>query len=178
MDLSRYSVADFDRGASRFKEMLWQFCRCTFFAPPWPLPSAFRVALLRMFGATIGSGVVVRSEVNITFPWRLVIGDHVWLGEGVTILSLAPVTIESNVCISQKAFLCTGSHRWRSELFELKTAPIVVRSGTWIAACAFIGPGVEIGAGSVISAGAVVFDHVPPGSLARGNPAQVAPKTH
>lgn len=173
MDLRRYSVAHFDRGVSREKELAWQVCRCLFFAPPLPLPSSWRVGLLRAFGAQVGEEVVIRAEVNITFPWRLVLGDRVWLGEGVTILSLAPVTLESDLCVSRKAFLCTGSHDWRAETFDLKTAPITVRRGTWIAAMAFVGPGVEIGAGSVLAAGTVLLKSVPPGSLVRGNPAQV-----
>jgi putative colanic acid biosynthesis acetyltransferase WcaF len=130
-----------------------------------------RVALLRLFGAKIGHGVVVRANVNISFPWRLSIGDHVWIGEGVGILSLARVTIESNVCISQRAYLCTGSHDFRREDFKLKVAPITVRTGSWVAAAAFVGPGVEVGTGAVVSAGSVVFENVPPKTVVRGNPA-------
>lgn len=130
-----------------------------------------RCALLRAFSAKIGKGVVVRANVNISFPWRLTIGDHVWIGEDVGILSLAQVTIESNVCISQRAYLCTGSHEFLREDFKLKVAPIVVREGSWIAAASFIAPGVEIGSGAIVSAGSVVFDSVAPKTFVRGNPA-------
>ncbi len=116
--------------------------------------------------------MVVRANVNISFPWRLRIGGHVWIGEDVGILSLAPVTIESNVCISQRAYLCTGSHDFRREDFKLKVAPITVRTGSWIAAVAFVGPGVEVGTGAVVSAGSVVFENVPPNTVVRGNPAR------
>src|SRR6266404_1851800 len=152
MDLSIYDNSDFDRGAPRWKEAAWVLIRCLFFQNPLPWPSALRVALLRAFGANIGNGVVIRANVNISFPWRLAVGNHVWIGEDVGILSLAQVTIESNVCISQRAYLCTGSHDFRKDDFKLKVAPIVVRSGSWIAAMAFIAPGVEIGAGAVVSA--------------------------
>jgi putative colanic acid biosynthesis acetyltransferase WcaF len=97
----------------------------------------------------------------------LSIGDHVWIGEDVGILSLAQVTIESNVCISQRAYLCSGSHDFRREDFKLKVAPITLRTGSWVAAVAFIGPGVEVGAGSVVAAGSVVFKDVPPDSVVR-----------
>jgi putative colanic acid biosynthesis acetyltransferase WcaF len=137
------------------------------------ISSALRVALLRMFGARIGSGVVVRANVNVSYPWRLTLGDDVWLGEEVMILSLAPVVIESSVCISQRAFLCTGSHDFRSEKFSLVTKPITVRGGSWIAAQAFISPGVDIGEGSMVCAGSVVVENVPPKCIVRGNPAQV-----
>ena len=165
--------AGFDRGASRFKEISWHAVKCCFFMTSWPLPSALRAALLRLFGAKVCAHVVIRSRVNISFPWRLTIGDDVWLGEEVLILSLAPVAIESDVCVSQRAFLCTGSHDFRSEGFDLMTKGITVRSGSWIAAQVFIGPGVEIGEGSMISAGSVVTEGVPPRVVARGNPAQV-----
>ena len=173
MQLKGYTTGDFDRGASRVKEMLWVFVKCVFFQTPWPWPSALRVALLRAFGARIGEGVVVRSQVNITFPWRLSVGDYVWFGEEVVVLSLAPVTIESHVCLSQRAFLCTGSHDFRSENFELIVKPITVRERSWIAAQVFIAPGVEIGAGSMVAAGSIVLENVPPKALVRGNPAAV-----
>ncbi len=171
MQLQHYDNSDFDRGASRGKEAFWVLARSLFFQIPLPWPSDLRVALLRAFGAKIGTGVVIRANVNISFPWRLTVGDHVWIGEDVGILSLAQVTIESNVCISQRAYLCTGSHDFRREDFKLKVAPITVRTGSWIAAASFIGPGVEIGSGAVVSAGSVVFENVPPNSLVRGNPA-------
>jgi putative colanic acid biosynthesis acetyltransferase WcaF len=145
--------------------------KCLFFFPPIPLPSVLRVCLLRSFGATIGRGVVIRSRVNITYPWKLAIGDHVWLGEEVVILSLAQVTIESNVCISQRAFICTGSHAFRSPSFDLITKPITIRAGSWIAAQAFVAPGVTIGPDSMVAAGAVVIRDVAPGTVVSGNPA-------
>ena len=96
--------------------------------------------------------MVIRSRVNITFPWKLEIGDNVWIGDEVLILSLKQVTIGSNVCISQRAFLCTGSHDFGKETFDLITRPIVIGDGCWIAACAFIGPGAEVPAGTMVKA--------------------------
>jgi putative colanic acid biosynthesis acetyltransferase WcaF len=173
MNLASYSAAHFDRGASMGKEALWWLARALFFLTPFPWPSGLRVALLRAFGARIGEGVVIREGVNISFPWRLTLGNHVWLGEEVMILSLAPVVIGSNVCVSQRAFLCSGSHDFQAETFNLITKPITVGDGCWIAAAAFIAAGVEIGAGSVVSAGSVVIGNVPPRTLVRGNPAEV-----
>lgn len=171
MNLSLFNNSDFDRGAPRWKEALWVVVRCIFFQTAWPWPSAWRVGLLRAFGAKIGGAAVIRANVNISHPWRLGMGDHVWIGEDVGILSLAQVTIGSNVCISQRAYLCTGSHDFRREDFKLKVAPITVRDGSWIAAASFIAPGVEIGSGAVVSAGSVVFHDVKAGTLVRGNPA-------
>jgi len=173
MDLSCYDNSAFDRGTPRWREGLWYLVRSTFFQTAFPWPSVLRVACLRLFGARLGRGVVVRNGVNVSFPWRLTVGDHVWLGEEVGILSLAPVTIEDNVCISQRAYLCTGSHDFRQETFPLITRPIIVRTGSWLAAAVLVLPGIEIGAGAVVAAGSVVTQNVPPRTLVRGNPAQV-----
>jgi putative colanic acid biosynthesis acetyltransferase WcaF len=89
--------------------------RCLFFQNALPWPTHLRMTLLRAFGAKIGRHVIILANVNISFPRRLQVGDHVWIGEDVGILSLAQVTIESNVCISQRAYLCTGSHEFRRE---------------------------------------------------------------
>ena len=173
MRLENYTTAGFDRGAPLWKEALWIVVKWLIFQTPLPWPSGLRVSLLRVFGARIGHRVVVRSNVNVTFPWRLTVGDDVWFGDDVVILSLAPVIIESSVCISQRAFLCTGSHAFRSKAFDLLVKPIHVRSGSWIAAQAFIAPGVEIGPDSMVTAGSVVISTVLPRTKVQGNPAQV-----
>ena len=176
MNLALYDNSDFNRGAPPWKELLWVLTRCIFFQNSFPWPSELRVELLRSFGAKIGKGVVIRANVNVSFPWRLTISDNVCIGEEVGILSLAPVTIGSNVCISQRAYLCTGSHDFRRDDFKLKTAPIIIENETWIAASAFIGPGVTIGKGSVVSASAVVTRNVPANSFVQGNPAEISEK--
>lgn len=177
MRLDLYDNSDFDRGAGRLKEALWVMCKCAFFLNPVPWPSFLRARLLRLFGAQIGHGIVIRSGVNITFPWRLSVGNHVWIGEEVFILNLAPVTLGSHICVSQRAFLCTGSHAWRRETFDLQTRPIVVEDRVWISAQAFIGPGIRIGSDSVICAGTVLMKTIPNNSMARGNPAAVSPNS-
>ena len=171
MRLNGYTTGGFDRGASRWKEMLWILAKNLFFLTPWPWPSALRVVLLRLFGARIGSRVVIRCHVNVTFPWRLTLGDDVWIGEETLVLTLAPVEIESDVCISNRVFLCTGSHRFHSPGFDLVTKPIKIKRGSWIAAQAFVAPGVEIGPDSMVCAGSVVLKSHPPGTTVQGNPA-------
>ena len=176
MRLDLYDNSDFTRGASSLKEALWILCKCLFFLNPFPWPSSLRVSLLRLFGARIGRGVIIRSGVNISFPWRFSAGDHVWIGEDVYILSLAPVTLGSHVCLSQQAFLCTGSHAWQMETFDLKTSPITVEDSVWIAARALIGPGVQLGRGCVVGAGAVVMKSLAPDTLAKASPPVLATK--
>jgi putative colanic acid biosynthesis acetyltransferase WcaF len=176
IDLSGYTTGDFQRGAPALKEAAWWLVRAVFFQAPLPWPSGVRVALLRLFGATVGEGVVIRSQVNITFPWRFSAGNHVWIGEEVLILSLAQVTIESNCCISQRAFLCTGSHDFASQAFSLRTTAITIREGSWVAAGAFVAPGVTVGPGSMVTAGSVALADTGAGVIVRGNPAVVVKK--
>ena len=173
INLSQFNNSSFSRGTPAWKEALWWVVRSLLFAPWFPVPSILKCRALRLFGAKVGRGVVIRSRVNITFPWRFECGDNVWIGEEVYILSLARVTIGSNVCLSQRAFLCTGSHDFRKETFDLVQKPITVGDGCWIAAGAFVGPGVNIGGGSVVAAGAVVIKDVAVGTLVGGNPARV-----
>lgn len=176
IDLARYTTGPFERGASPWREAAWWIVRAVFFQTPLPWPSSMRVSLLRLFGAKIGQGVVIRSYVNITFPWRFTAGDHVWIGEEALILALAPVIIGSNCCISQRAFLCTGSHDFLSSAFSLVTKPITIHDGSWIAASAFVAPGVEIGPCSMLAAASAALKNIPPNCIARGNPATVIKK--
>ena len=131
----------------------------------WWCPARVRVAILRAFGATIGEDVLIRHRVRIHWPWKLTVGDATWIGEGAWLLNLEPITIGSNVCISQEAFLCTGSHDRRSPTFEFDNAPIHVDNAAWVAARAIVLRGTHIGAGALVSAGVTVHDHVEPGRV-------------
>lgn len=171
--LDAFSNEGYNRGVPWWKEFLWRLVSVCSFEGAWPLPSWSRVFWLRFFGAKIGEGVVIRSKVTISMPWRLTVGDHVWIGEGAFLLTLAPIEIGSHTCLSQRVFLCTGSHDHRSPTFDLITKPIRIGAQCWIAATAFVGPGVEVGEGTVVSAGSVLLESVPGGVIVRGNPAQV-----
>lgn len=173
MNLAIYDNSDFDRGAPRWKEAFWRVTKALFFQNAFPWPDALRIELLRLFGAKVGRGCTMRANVNVSFPWRLTLGDYVWVGEDVAFLTLAAITVGSHVCISQRAYLCTGSHDVRRNDFKLKVAPITIADGVWVAAAAFIGPGVVINRGAVVAAGAVVFRDVAENTVVRGNPAEV-----
>lgn len=174
VDLSKYSTGSFDRGAGPLKEGFWILASALLFRLcPFKL-SGLKCAVLRFFGANVGRGVVIKPRVSITFPWKLTLGDHVWLGEESWLLNLAPIVIENNVCISQRAFLCTGNHDYKSPAFDLVTKPIRVGEGAWIGACAFVGPGVKMGSHAVLAAGSVATKELEPFGIYQGNPAMLA----
>lgn len=170
VDLSRYETHTFSRGRSRLIEVLWLVTEACLVSTPIP-GSALRVLALRAFGARIGPGVVIKPRVRVKFPWRLTVGSNSWIGEGVWIDNLADVSVGDNVCISQGAYLCTGSHDWRVSTFNLVTAPITIFDGAWIAAMATIAPGVKVGTGAVLSLGSVAHRDLKPFGIYQGNPA-------
>lgn len=173
IQLSLFDNSDFDRGAPKWKEILWLLVRSVFFASWFPVPNILKVLLLRMFGADIGASVIIRSRVNITFPWRFSCGDHVWLGDEVMILSLARVKLGSNVCISQRAFVCTGSHNFESKGFDLVVSPVCIEDGCWVGASCFIAPGITMGRSSRCLPGAVVVKNVSEEVTVSGVPATI-----
>lgn len=169
--LSTYSTRNFDRGASRWREALWLLVSLFLFRLCPVSLSPLKRAVLRAFGAQIGAGVTIKPQVKITFPWKLVIGDHVWLGEECWLLNLDRIVIGSHVCISQRAFLCTGSHDYKSPTFDLIVKPITLEDGCWIGAGGWVGSGVTVGAHAVLTAGSVATNDLQPWSIYRGNPA-------
>ena len=166
IQLDQFDNRAFDRGAPRWKEVGWWLLRALVFQSSLPWPSALKVAVLRAFGAEVGLGVVIRPRVTIAMPWRLRLGDHVWIGEEVWLLNLAPIEIGSHVCLSQRCFLCTGSHDFSAPGFDLQTAPIRVGDHCWVAAAAFVGPGVSIGRGAMVKACVRLTRDLPAGAVA------------
>jgi putative colanic acid biosynthesis acetyltransferase WcaF len=169
--LSGYRAAGFDRGAGALKEGLWLIVSLVLFRLcPFSF-SALKRLILRAFGGKVGKGVVIKPQVKITFPWKLEIGDHVWLGEECWLLNLERITIGNNVCISQRAFLCTGNHNYKSPTFDLIVKPIQVEEGAWIGAGAWVGPGVTVGNHAVLAAGSIATKNLEPFGIYQGNPA-------
>jgi putative colanic acid biosynthesis acetyltransferase WcaF len=133
--------------------------------------SRVRVLLLRLFGATIGEGAVIKPGVRVKYPWRLVAGDDCWFGEGCWIDNLDHVRLGSNVCLSQGCYLCTGNHDWSDRKFGLVTGPITIQDGAWVGARAVVVPGVTFGECAIAAAGSVVVKSIPACEIHMGNPA-------
>lgn len=170
VDLASYRVTDYPH-RSVWIRTAWYLVSLLVFEGGWPLPSGAKRAILRWFGAQIGTGVVIKPHVRIKFPWQLVVGHHVWIGQGTWIDNLAQVRLGDHVCISQGVYFCTGSHDYRRRSFDLLTSPIRVESGAWVAARSTLLGGVSVGANALVAAGSVVTKDVPPATIVGGNPA-------
>lgn len=153
--LSEYENAAYDPGRSFFVRLVWYVVSCCIFESSWFLSAGLKRRLLQFFGARVGSGLVMHPNVRIKYPWRLSIGDNCWIGRDVWIDNLDHVVLESDVCISQGAYLCTGSHDHRSPTFELKTAPITVQHGAWICCRAVVLGGSTVQRLSLVAANQV-----------------------
>lgn len=128
--------------------------------------------MLRAFGAQVGRRVHVYPSARVWAPWNLSMGDHACLGPEVRCYAVAPITIGAHSVVSQNAHLCSAGHDIRDRTFPLTSAPIVIGAGVWVAADAFIGPGVRLGDGAVVGACACVTRDVQPGDVVAGNPAE------
>lgn len=156
---------------NKLARLLWGLVAATLFR--WsPRPCHhWRVLCLRCFGATIDSSAKVYGTARIWAPWNLTMDAGSILGDRVDCYSVAPIRIGARAVVSQDAALCAATHDHRSEDFTLIPKPITVETCAWVAARAFVGPGVTVGEGSVVGACAVVFKDVPPQMIATGNPA-------
>lgn len=169
-DLGAYAPGEFTRGRPAIVELLWIVVQAIFVSSALP-GSAHRRVLLRLFGASIGTRVVLKPGIRVKFPWRLTIGDNSWIGEHAWIDNLAQVTIANDCCVSQGAYLCTGSHDWSRPGFDLITGPITLEPGAWVAARASVGPNVTLGRGAVLGLGSTATRDLDPWTVYAGIPA-------
>jgi putative colanic acid biosynthesis acetyltransferase WcaF len=170
LDLFDPSIG-FIRGSSISTFIAWYVVKRVFFLTSFPWPYRLKSWLLRSFGATVGRGLVIKPRVNIHYPWKICLGDHVWLGEEVVLLSFDDIMIGDNSCISQRSYICAGNHDYRDIRFSYRNSPVFIGSSVWVGSCCFVGPGSRVNDASVISAGSVVSGEVPPGCVFAGNPA-------
>jgi putative colanic acid biosynthesis acetyltransferase WcaF len=168
-DLSRFDNAWYQPGG-RFRRALWFIVHELFICSGHPI-SALRVALLRLFGAEIGKGVVIKPRVRIKYPWKLRVGNHTWIGEDVWIDNLGEVSIGDHSCLSQGAMLLCGNHDYKRSTFDLIVGDITLENGVWIGAKAVVCPGVQCHSHSVLSVGSVASAPLEAYGIYRGNPA-------
>ena len=170
-DLSSFNNSWYKNGASAIKNIIWYFISAAFFKSAFPINS-IKIVLLKLFGAKIGKGVVIKPHVNIKYPWRLKVANNVWIGEHVWIDNLADVVIEDNVCISQGAMLLCGNHDYRKTTFDLIIGNITLKKGSWIGAKTVVCPGVVVGIHALLTVGSIATKHLNAYTIYQGNPAQ------
>jgi putative colanic acid biosynthesis acetyltransferase WcaF len=170
-DLSRFNNDWYDHGP-RWKVVLWFLANSFILNTYLPLPVRVRVSLLRLFGAKIGKGVMIKPAVNVKYPWLLQVGDYVWIGEQVWIDNLSKVQIGNNVCLSQGAMILTGNHNYRASTFDLTTQPITLDDGVWIGAKAVVCAGVRCESHAVLSVNSVATHSLNAYGIYQGNPAK------
>ena len=168
--LDKYDNAWYKPG-NRIKCAIWYFLNLFFIVNKWNPSSSLRITILRLFGARIGRGVVIKPGVNVKFPWLLSIGDFSWIGEDVWIDNLSDVSIGSNCCISQGAMILCGNHNYKLSTFDLMISPIILEEGVWIGARSTVCPGVIAKTHSVLSVGSIVSGIMDPYMIYKGNPA-------
>jgi putative colanic acid biosynthesis acetyltransferase WcaF len=157
--------------ASKLKIALWYVCNTLFLNNSWALINPLKIIILKLFGAKIGTGVVIKPSVNIKYPWLLTIGNYCWIGENVWIDNLAQVTLGNDVCVSQGALLLCGNHNYKKTSFDLIVQPITLHNGVWIGAKCTVTGGVIAASHALLTVGSVASTALDTYSIYRGNPA-------
>lgn len=169
--LSRFRLPPGFRGRSAVVVQLWWLVQSTLFAMSPQFMYGWRRFLLRLFGAEVGREVLVRPTARVTYPWKVTIGDYTWIGDDVVLYSLGEIEIGGHTVISQRSYICTGSHDITKTTFDIYALPIRIGNQVWIATDVFVAPGVRIGDGAVVGARSTVLHDLPEGMICYGNPA-------
>lgn|SRR5574344_330487 len=171
VNLNKFSSGYFYKGAGVLKRALWYYVNALFVRASWNPFMNIKVFFLRAFGAKIGKGIILKNDVIIKFPWKLVIGDNVWIGENVWIDNLDKVEIGSNVCISQGALLLTGNHDYKDSSMPYRNAPIILENGCWIGAKSIVCAGVTVHKNAILTVGSMASKDLDTNGIYQGVPA-------
>jgi putative colanic acid biosynthesis acetyltransferase WcaF len=169
-DLSRYDNSWYKPGRNLVVRLMWYSINTCLFRTAFPFYGPKRF-FLRMFGATVGKGLVIKPHVSIKYPWKLKVGNHVWIGEGAWIDNLAEVTLMDNACVSQGVLLLCGNHNYKKATFDLIVKDIVLEEGAWAGAKSVVCPGVRMEKYSLLTVGSIAVRSLEAGWIYQGNPA-------
>jgi len=171
-DLKLFKLPKNFRGKNIFIVQLWWLIQATLFRLSPQFLYGWRRFLLRVFGANIGKKVIIRPSVTVTYPWKITIGSNSWIGDDVVLYSLGEISIGSNTVISQKSYLCAGSHDYKKKNFPIYAKSINIMNGCWLATDVFVAPGIIIEENTVVGARSSVFNNLPKNKICIGNPAK------
>lgn len=171
-NLQSFKVPPSFRGRSKYVVQLWWIVNATLFRWSPQFLFGWRRFLLRVFGADIGKGVRIRSSVRITYPWKLSIGPHSWVGDDCVLYNLGRITIGKHVALAHKVYLNTGGHAYEKSTFDIFSKPVVIADECWLTNDVYVAPGVTIGKGSIVAARSTVLHDMPEGKVCIGTPAK------
>jgi len=174
--LESFTIPPGFRGRPGWFVQLWWIVQSTLFGLSPQFMYGWRRWLLKLFGARVGKGVIIRPTARVTYPWKVSIGDWSWIGDEAVLYSLGEIEIGSNAVISQRSYICTAGHDYTRPGFDIYSKKIVIGDEAWVAAGVFVAPGVKIGRGAVVGACSGVFSDLPPMTVSFGNPAKVSRK--
>lgn len=169
-NLEKFELPGNFRGRPGWYVQLWWFVQATLFRCSPQFAYGFRNALLRLFGARVGRGVIIRPTVIVTYPWKVSIGDFSWVGDDAVLYSLGDIEIGNNTVVSQRSYLCAADHSYLDENFPIQSKKIQLADEVWLAADVFVAPGVSIGYGTVVGARSSVFKDLPAEMICMGSP--------
>ena len=172
-ELNTFKLPKNFRGRSGLVVQLWWIIDFFFFKLSPQFMYGWRRWLLKLFGAKIGVGVIIRPTVSITYPWKVSIGDYSWIGDDVVLYSLGEIKIGKNAVVSQKSYICSASHDYGKSDFPIWSKKVTIEDECWLATDVYVAPGVTIGQGTVIGARSSVFKDLPSGKVCTGCPAKI-----
>ncbi|MCF7559607.1 putative colanic acid biosynthesis acetyltransferase [Sabulilitoribacter multivorans] len=175
-NLNLYKTPENFRGKPKFIVQLWWVVQKSLFRTSPQVLYGWRRFLLRCFGAQIGKKVIIRPTAQITYPWKIIIGDYSWIGDDVVLYSLGKIEIGSNTVISQRSYLCTGTHDYTKIDFPIYAKKITIKNQCWLATDVFVAPGKTIKEGCIVGARSSVFNDLEEFSIYAGTPAKLIRK--
>lgn len=171
VDFNSFDNSWYNPGKNSLVRIIWYFANALFLKSALFPVSGLKVCALRLFGAKIGKGVVIKPGVSVKYPWLLQVSDYTWIGENVWIDNLAEVKIGSNVCLSQGAMLLCGNHNYKKSTFDLMVGKITIEDGGWVGAQSVVCPGVTIHSHAILSVASTANRDLEAYAVYQGNPA-------
>lgn len=136
---------------------------------------SIRIAFEELIGKPVGDAFTLIPPFYSDYGLNITIGKTVFIGHQCSFTGHAPIDIGDEVLIAHNVNLVTAGHPVEpgQRRDYITAAPITIGNNVWIGAAATILPGVHVGAGAVVAAGAVVSRDVAPATLVAGVPARV-----
>ena len=157
---------------NRVIRVLWSICYALLYRiSPRPL-HAWRVFLLRAFGAKLGAACHFYPKGKIWAPWNLVCEDRVTLADDAELYNPSPMYLGSHAIVSQGAYVCGATHLYNEPSFRLVSFPMRLGAYSWICARAAVNPGVNVGDGAILALGSVATKDLEAFGIYAGIPAR------